>query len=109
MGILINWLISALAILAASYILPGVHVTSFTAALVTAFVLGIINAFIKPILLILTLPITIVTLGLFALVINALMVILAAKIVPGFKVDGFFWALIFSMVLAVINFFLQKA
>jgi len=108
MGILINWIISALAILAAAYILPGVHVTSFVAALVAAVVLGIINAFIKPVLLILTLPITILTLGLFTLVINAFVIILAANLVPGFSVDSFWWALIFSIVLSIIGSFLHR-
>ncbi len=97
-----------MVILTASYILPGVHVENFTAALVTAIVLGIINLFIKPLLLLLTLPITIITFGLFALVLNALMIILASNIVPGFTVDGFWWALIFSLVVSVINSFLNR-
>ena len=108
MNILINWLVSALAILVTAYLLPGIVVTSFTSALVAAVVLGVINAFIKPILLILTLPINILTLGLFTLVINALVIILAARLVPGFKVDGFWWALIFSIILSLINSFLHK-
>jgi len=107
-SILINWLVSALAILAAAYLLPGVHVASFTDALVVAVVLGIINAFIKPVLLILTLPITILTLGLFTFVINAVIILLAANIVTGFTVDGFWWALIFSIVLSIINSFLNR-
>ncbi len=108
MGMLINWVISALAILAAAYLLPGVHVTSFLTALVVAVVLGIINAVLKPILLILTLPINILTLGLFTFVINAFVIILAANLVPGFSVDGFWWALAFSIVLSIINPFLHK-
>ena len=108
MGILINWIVSALAILAAAYLLPGVHVTSFIAALVAAVVLGIINAIIKPVLLILTLPINILTLGLFTFVINALVILLAANLVPGFSVDSFWWALIFSVVLSVISSFLHR-
>ena len=108
MGILINWIVSALAILAAAYLLPGVHVTSFIAALVAAVVLGIINAIIKPVLLILTLPINILTLGLFTFVINALVILLAANLVPGFSVDSFWWALIFSVVLSIINSFLHR-
>lgn len=108
MSILINWLISAVAILVAAYILPGVQVSSFTAALVAAVVLGIINAVIKPILLILTLPINLLTLGLFTFVINALVIILTANLVPGFKVAGFWWALLFSIVLSLINSFLHQ-
>lgn len=108
MSILINWLVSGLAILVTAYLLPGVHVLSFTSALVAAVVLGVINAFIKPILIILTLPINILTLGLFTFVINALVIILTANLVPGFKVDGFWWALAFSVVLSLINSFLGK-
>jgi putative membrane protein len=107
MGILINLILSAIIIIAASYILPGVHVASFTSALVTALVLGIINAIIKPILLILTLPITIITLGLFTLIINAVLILLTASIVPGFKVDGFIWALVMGVFLAVVNMVLH--
>lgn len=106
MEILINWLVSALAILSAAYLLPGVHVADFKAALITALVLGIINAVLKPILILLTLPITVLTLGLFTFFLNALLILLAAKIVPGFKVDTFLWALIFSVVLSIINSFL---
>ncbi len=107
MSILINWVISAFAILVAAYILPGVTVSSFTSALVAAVVLGIINAVIKPILVILTLPINVLTLGLFTFVINALLIILVANLVPGFKVAGFWWALLFSIVLSLINSFLS--
>lgn len=108
MRIIINWFISALVILVAAYILPGVHVETFTAALATAVVMGIINLLIKPLILILTLPLTIITFGLFALVINAFMIILASNIVPGFTVDGFWWALIFSIVLSLINSFVNN-
>lgn len=107
MSILINWVVSAFAILVAAYLLPGVTVSSFTSALVVAVVLGIINAFIKPVLIILTLPINILTLGLFTFVINALLIILVANLVSGFKVNGFWWALLFSIVLSVINSFLH--
>lgn len=106
MEILISWLVSALAILVTAYVLPGVHIASIFTALVTAVVLGIINSILKPILLLLTLPINILTLGLLTFVINALLVMLAAQIVPGFHVDGFLWALAFSIVLSIINSFL---
>lgn len=105
---LINWVISALAVVVAAYLLPGVHVSSFVTALIVAVVLGIINAFVKPLLLILTLPITIVTLGLFTLVINAFLILLTSYLVPGFVVDGFWWALIFSVVLSAVNWFLSE-
>lgn len=107
MEILVNWIISAVAIFATSYLLPGVHLENFVTALVVAIVLGIINAFIKPVILILTLPITLLTLGLFTLVINALLVMLVGEVVPGFKIDGFVWALIFSILLSIINVFLN--
>jgi len=105
MKTLINWLVSTLTIIITSYLLPGVHLASFTAALVTAVVLGIINLFVKPFIIILTLPINILTLGLFTLVINAFLILLASSLVPGFKVDGFWWALLFSIVLSIINSF----
>src|SRR5258708_2335181 len=103
MNILINWLVSTLAIIVSAYLLPGVHVESFVTALALAVVLGVINAFIKPIFLVLTLPINILTLGLFTFVLNALFILVAAKIVPGFKVDGFWWAFIFGIVLSLVN------
>lgn len=109
MNILINWIVSALVIVAAAYLLPGVHVAGFTTALVAALVLGIINAVLKPILVALTLPINILTLGLFTLVINAVLVMLATSLVSGFTVDGFGWALLFSILLSVINAFLHVA
>lgn len=108
MTILIHWLIGGLAVLAAAYLLPGVHVTNFFSALITALVLGIVNVFLKPLLILLTLPINILTLGLFTLVINAFLVMLADLIVPGFRVDSFWWALLFGLVLWVINSFLSS-
>jgi len=102
MKILFQWLISALAILVAAYVVPGVTVTT-SGAFIAAVVLGAINLFIRPILIILTLPITIITLGLFSLVINALLVMLASYLVPGFTVVGFWAALFFALVLMVVN------
>lgn len=104
MAFLINWLISTLAIIITAYLLPGIRLSGFFAALVTALVLGLINAFIKPVLLLLTLPINILTLGLLTLVINALLIMLAGAIVPGFSVSGFWWALLFSLVLSIVNY-----
>jgi len=106
-NILINWFISALVILVVAYILPGVSVSGFFVALVVALVLGLINALIKPVLVILTLPITVLTLGLFVFVINALLIMLAAALVPGFSVSGFLWALLFSLVLSLSNNFIK--
>jgi putative membrane protein len=103
MGFLLHWLIRTLAVIITAYLLPGVRLSGFFAALVTAVVLGFINTFIRPLLLLFTLPINILTLGLFTFVINALVILLTSALVPGFQVNGFFWALIFSLVLAVIN------
>lgn len=108
MGILINWIVSAMVVFSVAYILPGVHVVDFTSALVVALVLGIINAFLKPILLILTLPINILTLGLFTFVLNAILIMFVSSIVPGFTVDGFLWALVFGVILSVANTFVNR-
>lgn len=107
MQVLINWLVSALAVLISAYVLPGVHVENLLTALAVAVVLGIINSVLRPILLILTLPLNILTLGLFTLVINASLILLASLVVPGFAVDGFLWAVIFSIVLSLVNSFLN--
>lgn len=103
MQILINLILSGIAVFVSSYILPGIKVDGFITALVVAIILAAVNFFIKPLVLLLTLPINILTLGLFSLVINALMVVLVAAIVPGFHVDGILWALVFSIVLSLIS------
>ena len=108
MNLFIQWLVSAIAILIAAYVLPGVGISGFWAALIVAVVLGLLNLLIKPLLILLTLPINILTLGLFTLVINALIVMLASGIVPGFEVGGFLNALLFSLVLALINYIFNK-
>lgn len=107
MFILISLLLSTLAVFVTAHILPGVRLEGWTSALIVAIVLGIINAFIRPLLLLLTLPINILTLGLFTFVIIALCVMLASAIAPGFYVDGFWWAMAFGVVLAIINGFLN--
>lgn len=108
MRLLFNWLISAIAIVIAAYLLPHVGVDTFVTALIVAVVLGLINSFLKPILIILTLPVNILTLGLFTLVINAALVWLAQIIVPGFSVDNFGWAIVFAVVLSLINMFFRS-
>ena len=105
--LLLAWLLNTLIIIASAYLLPGVHIESFVTALVASLILGIINATLKPLLVILTLPITLITFGLFYLVLNALIIMLATLIVPGFSVDSFWWALLFSIVISIFNFFLQ--
>lgn len=108
MRLVINWIISGLAVVISAYLLPGVKLPGgFKAALLTALVLGLINAFIKPVLSLLTLPLTILTLGLFSLVLNALLIMLTTKLVPGFQVQGFLWAMAFSVVLTVVNWVLS--
>jgi putative membrane protein len=107
MEILISWILSTLVILVVSYLLPGVLLTGFVSALIVSLVLGLVNAFIKPFLVLITLPINILTLGLFTLVINALLIMLVSYLVPGFKVDGFWWALIFSVTLSITSWLLS--
>jgi len=107
MYLLVRWLLSALSVIVVAYVVPGVHVTSFWSALIAALVIGLVNALIRPLILLLTLPVNILTLGLFTLVINALMFWLAASIVKGFDVNGFaaaFWgALVYWLVSWVVN------
>ena len=98
-----RWIVNAAALLLVAYLYPGVHVTDFWAAFFAAIVLGLVNAIIRPLLVILTLPATILTLGLFIFVINALLFWLVAEIVKGFSVDGFMAALIGSILYSVIT------
>lgn len=108
MNLLIRWIISAASVMIAAYVVPGVLLTSFWTAILVALVLGIINALFKPLLVLLTLPINILSLGLFTLVINAVLVWLAAALIEGFSISGFWVALLFSLVLSVLTFFLNK-
>ncbi|MCL6259875.1 phage holin family protein [Aquiflexum sp. TKW24L] len=102
-NIIIQLVLGAISVLIAQYILPGVAVSDFFTALVVAALLTLLNLTIKPILIFLTIPITVLTLGLFLLAINAILILLAAEIIPGFSVDGFWWALVFSLILSLIN------
>jgi putative membrane protein len=97
-----QWIVSTIAILITSYLIPGAA-TTLVGALILAVVLAVINLFIKPLIFVLTLPVNILTLGLFSLVINALLIMLAAIIVPGFAIAGFWSAIIFAIVLSLIN------
>jgi putative membrane protein len=103
MTLLVNMIVSGIVVMIAAYLVPGVIVPSFLTAVVVAVVLGLLNAFIKPVLVILTLPINILTLGLFTIVINVLLILFTASLVPGFQVDGFVSALLFGLILALIN------
>ena len=102
---LIHWLIIALALWVTAYILPGVDVDSYQALAIAAIVLGLVNALIRPLLTILTLPITILTLGLFYLLVNGFTFLLASKLVPGFHVAGFWWSVLGALLVSVISSF----
>ena len=107
MSLIVHWLIYAVAIVITAYLLPGVRLSGFSAALIAALVLGLVNTFFRPLLLLLTLPLNILTLGLLTFVINALLILLTSSLVPGFVVTGFWWALLFSLVLSVIHYALN--
>jgi len=109
MGILIKLLINTLAVFAAAKILPGVHVKNFTTAILVAVVLAVLNALLKPVLIFFTIPVTILTLGLFLLVINAVIVLICARLLsPGFAIDGFWYAMLFSIVISIISYILER-
>ena len=103
MKLILRLLLTALAVVILSYVLPGVNVDSMWTAIVLAVVLALLNFLVKPILILFTLPVTILTLGLFLLVINALIILFAENLVPGFQVAGFWWALIFSLLLSFLQ------
>lgn len=107
MKFLFKIIISAISVVISTYILAGVHVKDLFTSLVVAIVLALLNGIVRPVLIILTIPATVVTLGLFLLVINALLIMLAGNIVPGFVVDGFWWALLFSVILSIVTSFLS--
>jgi putative membrane protein len=100
---IVRFLLSGLAVLLTAYLLPGVHVDHYGYALLAAIFISLANVLVKPVLVILTIPITVITLGLFLLVVNALIILLVEAIVPGFSVDGFWWALAFSLILSIFN------
>ncbi|MGB3277143.1 MAG: phage holin family protein [Castellaniella sp.] len=103
MMLLLVWILNAVALLIVAYILPGITVASFGSALIAALVLGLLNTVIKPLLILLTLPLTIVTLGLFLLVLNALVFWFAGSVLKGFQVDGFWWAVIGAIVYSIVS------
>lgn len=104
---LLKTLVASLAVYITAWILPGVWIDQFLVSILVAFALGLINAFLRPVLVVLTIPVTIFTFGLFLLVINAALVMLVSHIVPGFHVDGFWWALAFSLILSLITGLLE--
>jgi putative membrane protein len=101
MNFIVNIIVTALAVLISAYLLPGVNVDTFTTSLLVALVLAFMNSIVKPILTILTIPITLFTMGFFLLVINAGIIIMTDKLVDGFEVNGFWWALLFSFILSI--------
>lgn len=108
MNFIIKLFISSIIVFALSYFFPGVHVTSIVAALWVAVVLGLLNTFLKPVLVFFTIPVTLFTLGLFLLVINAIIVLICDYFIPEFQVDGFVTALFFSILLSVSQSILNK-
>ena len=109
MKLILKWLLSAAALLAVAHLYSGVKVDSFTAAMVAALVIGLLNTIVRPILVLLTLPVTLVTLGLFLFVINALMCWAAANVLDGFSVAGFTAALIGSLIYSVCGIVIDAA
>ena len=112
--LLTRWLVITVAILVAATILrKGIHVDSLTTAIIAAAILGVINAFLRPVLLILTLPLTILTLGVFTFVLNAFMLLLVAYFVPGLEIDGFSWAFLGALIISIVswiaNHFINKS
>lgn len=103
MNFILRFLLNGFAVLLTAYLLPGVDVKDYLTALTVAVVLAIANVIVKPILIVLTIPITIVTLGLFLLVINAVIILLVDHFVPGFSVKDFWWALAFSLIMSIFN------
>ena len=103
MGLIVRWIINTLALFAIANLLPNYHYEGWVSLAIAAAVLGLLNAVVKPILYFLTLPLTILTLGLFLLVLNAIMLKLTDALVPGFKIDGFLWAIVGAALLSVVS------
>lgn len=108
MRLLVVWVINAVALFVLPYLLPSIQIKSFGSAMLAALVLGLVNTLIRPILVILTLPVTLLTLGLFIFVINALLFLFVGNLLSGFKVDGFWAALIGSVLYSVISWLLSS-
>ena len=105
---LLHLVLTAIALLVVANVVDGVQVSGFGAALIGALILGVVNAFVRPVMILLTLPLTIVTLGLFLFVVNALMFWLVAALVPGFRITGFGAALLGSLLLTVLNILIDR-
>lgn len=103
MNFLVKLIFYSVAVLVTSYLLPGVNVDGFVSAFILASVIALLNITVKPLLIILTIPVTVFTLGLFLLVINAVIILIADYIIPGVMIEGFWWALLFSLVVSIFN------
>jgi putative membrane protein len=107
MNFFLRIIVSSLAVIITSYLLKGVHIDGVLTAVIVAVVLALLNTFLKPLIVLLTIPLTIFTFGIFLLVINVFIVYLASRIVPGFSVESFLWALGFSIIVSLITSLLE--
>ena len=107
-GIFLRWLILTFSIIATSYLIDGIQVSGFVSAFFAAAILGILNAFFRPILLILTLPVNILSLGLFTFVINAIVLMMVSRVIPGFEIYGFWSAVFGSFIISLVSWFLTS-
>ncbi len=103
MNLIIRWILNSIALWVVVYFVPHFHYRDWIAIAIAAAVLGLLNAIVRPILYVLTLPITILTLGLFLIILNAIMLKLTAALVPGFGIDGWFWAIIGAIALSIVS------
>lgn len=108
MKFIVKVLILAIVALGSAYLIPEIRIASFGIAVFVILVISFLNVFVKPILVVLTIPVTIFTFGLFLLVINALIIMIATWLVPGFEVNGFWWAILFSLILSLANYILES-
>jgi putative membrane protein len=107
-GIIIRWLVLTVAIMLTAYLMDGIQVSGFFSALFAAAILGILNAFFRPILIILTLPINIISLGLFTFVINAILLLMVSGVIPGFVIRGFWSAIFGSLLISIVSWLLSS-
>ncbi len=106
-GILFRWIVLTIAILFAAYVIDGIYVSGFFSAFFAAAILGILNAFLRPVLIILTLPFNILTFGLFTFIINALLLKMAAGVIPGFEIDGFWPAILGALIISIVSWLMN--
>jgi putative membrane protein len=106
--LIVHWLVMTASVIIVAYVMPGVTVSGFFSALWVALFLGIVNVLLRPLLILITLPINVLTLGLFTFVINGLLILLVSSVIKGFQVGGFWVAVLFSVLLSIVNFFLNS-